>query len=174
VTAHSLKSVTPRYDPVEDRMMLAINAGQQDVWGCWMTRRMAFGVLGRLNQYLDQTSTMAARTPLEYRSEVVAMERQVAVAKTQKTMSRVPGEQLATAAAGGELATELTLTPQDGGYLLLLKGREGGQAQGVVSRAELQTILLMIDQEVSRAGWREGPAPAAPQPDRNETKRRAN
>ena len=68
MNAHALKSVTPRYDPVEDRILLAINAGQDDAWACWLTRRMALGVLGRLNQYLDQTSAMAAKTPLEYRA----------------------------------------------------------------------------------------------------------
>jgi hypothetical protein len=173
---HALKSVTPRYDPVEDRILLAMNAGQDDAWACWLTRRMALGMLGHLNQYLDQTSAMAARTPLEYRAEVVAMERQAAVAKTQMAMSRVAGEQLAPLTAVGELAHELKLTPQDEGFLLSLKGYEGGQAQGTVSRAELQTILLVIEQEVGKACWREGPASVVPPPqaDPSETKRRAN
>jgi hypothetical protein len=176
MNVHALKSVTPRYDAVEDRILLAINAGQDDAWACWLTRRMALGVLGRLNQYLDQTSAMAAKTPLEYRAEVVAMERQAAVAKTQKALSRVAGEQLAPLSAVGELAHELKLTPQDEGFLLSLKGHEGGQAQGTISRAELQTILLVIEQEVAKAGWREGPASVVPpsQADPSETKRRVN
>ena len=176
MNVHALKSVTPRYDAVEDRILLAINAGQDDAWACWLTRRMALGMLGRLNQYLDQTSAMAAKTPLEYRAEVVAMERQAAVATTQKTLSRTPEKQLAPLSSIGELAHELKLTPQDEGFLLSLTGREGGQAQGVVSRAELQTILLLIEQEVIKAGWREGPASVVPPPqaDSNKSKRRAN
>jgi hypothetical protein len=76
----------------------------------------------------------------------------------------------------GELALELKLTPQDDGFLLSLTGHEGGQAQGTVSRAELQTILLLIEQEVAKAGWREGPASIVPEPqaDSSATKRRAN
>ena len=176
MNAHALKSVTPHYDAVEDRILLAINAGQENAWACWLTRHMALGVLGRLNQYLDQTSAMAAKTPLEYRAEVVAMERQVAVAKTQTALSRVEGGQLAPLSAAGELAHELKLTPQGDGFLLSLTGHEGGQAQGTVSRAELQTILLLIEQEVAKAGWREGPASVVPpsQADTGETKRRVN
>jgi hypothetical protein len=119
---------------------------------------------------------MAAKTPLEYRAEVVAMERQVAVAKTQTALSKVEDEQLAPLSAIGELAHELTLTPQDDGFLLSLTGHEGGQAQGTVNRAELQTILLLIEQEVATAGWREGPASVVPPPqaDTGETKRRVN
>jgi hypothetical protein len=176
MNVHGLKSVTPHYDPVEDRILLAINAGHDDAWACWLTRRMALGMLGRLNRYLDQTSSLAAKTPLEYRAEVVAMERQVAVAKTQTAMSRVAGEQLAPLSSIGELAHELKLTPQGEGFLLSLTGHEGGQAQGTVSRAELQTILLLIEQEVAKAGWREGPASVVPPPqaDSSATKRRVN
>ncbi len=84
---HKLKSVAPRYDLGEDRVLLAFNAGQDDAWSCWLTRRMALGALDQLNQYLNKTSVMAARTPLEYRADVAAMERQVAVAKIQKSMT---------------------------------------------------------------------------------------
>ena len=150
MNVHALKSVTPHYDAVEDRILLAINAGQEDAWACWLTRRMALGMLGRLNPYLDQTSAMAAKTPLEYRAEVVAMERQAAVAKTQMALSKVEGEKLAPLSAVGELAHELKLIPQGEGFLLLLTGHEGGQTQGALSRAELQTILLMIEQEVAK------------------------
>jgi hypothetical protein len=164
---HSLKSVAPKYDPGEDRVLLAINAGREDAWSCWLTRRMALGALDRLNQYLNQTSAITARTPLEYRTEVAAMERQAAVARMQKSISSLPKKQLVTAAASGELATGLRLKPQAKGFLLEISGREGGQARGLVSRAELQTILLLIEQEASKAGW----LPVAPQPPTQELER---
>ena len=89
---------------------------------------------------------------------------------------QVAGEQLAPLSAIGELVHELKLTPQGEGFLLSLTGHGGGQAQGALSRAELQTILLVIEQAVAKAGWREGPASAAapPQADTSGTKRRVN
>ncbi len=166
---HKLKSVAPRYDLGEDRVLLAINAGQDDAWACWLTRRMALGALDRLNQYLKQTSAMVARTPLEYRADVAAMERQVAVAKIQKSITRVPNGQLMTAAADGELATGIRLTPRPKGFLFEISGREGGRAGGLVSRSELQTILLLIEQEASKAGWL--PSTQAPPPQEPEWQR---
>lgn len=163
---HVLNTVTPFYDPIEDRMLLAVNAGKEDAWGCWLTRRLTLGLLGQFNQYLDKTSAVAAKTPLEYRSEVVAMERETAVAATRGAMSVVPNEQVTSAASLGELATALTLTPQGEKFALDVKGREGGQARGLVSRAELQTILLLVEQEATKAGWL--PASPAPQTARPE------
>ena len=62
------------------------------------------------------------------------------------------------------------LTPQKKGLLFEITGRSGGQARGLVSRAELQTILLLVEQEASRARW----PPAVPrlptqEPDRQGT-----
>ena len=31
---HALNTVTPRYDQVEDRILLALNAGKGDEWAC--------------------------------------------------------------------------------------------------------------------------------------------
>ena len=177
---HALNTVTPRYDPVEDRILLAINAGKEDAWACWLTRRMTLGALSQLNQYLDKTSTVAARTPLEYRSEVSAMERAAAVATTRSALSKTSDEQLTSVAAHGELATELNLTPQGDKFVFDIRGRQGGHARGLVSRAELQTILLMIEQEAVKSGWvPAAPTPPAPEPGQEQAvaaakKRRAN
>ena len=40
-----LKTVTPFYDQSEDRILLAVNAGQEEAWGCWLTRRMTLACL---------------------------------------------------------------------------------------------------------------------------------
>lgn len=159
---HALNTVTPRYDAAEDRILLAINAGAEDAWACWMTRRMTLGALSQLNQYLDKTSTFAARTPLEYRSEVNAMERAAAVATTRGALSQTSNEQLTSVAAHGELASELNLTPQGDKFVFDIRGGQGGHARGLVSRAELQTILLLIEQEALKSGWLAPPAPPAP------------
>ena len=40
-----LKNLTFVYVPREDRVLAAINAGQQEAWSCWLTRRLALAVL---------------------------------------------------------------------------------------------------------------------------------
>ena len=126
--------------------------------GLLLMHRMTLGALGRVNQYLDKTSTVAARTPLEYHSEISTMEREAAVATTRSALSKMSNEQLATVAAYGKLVTELTLTPQGDKFVFDIRGRRGDHARGLVSRAELQTILLMIKQEAMKSGWLSTPA----------------
>jgi len=68
----TLKNLTFVYVPREDRVLAAINAGQQEAWSCWLTRRLALAVLERATAYVARTSDMAQRAPADLRGEFVA------------------------------------------------------------------------------------------------------
>ena len=54
--ARVLKSVTFVYVPREDRILAAINAGRDDAWSCWLTRRLALAVIERATDYVASGS----------------------------------------------------------------------------------------------------------------------
>jgi hypothetical protein len=59
-----------------------------------------------------------------------------------------------------ELATSLTIADQGNSFLLELRDERGGQAAGVVGRAELQRMLQMVYDEAMKGSW----LPALPKP----------
>src|ERR1051326_2044663 len=99
----ALKTVTFIYVPQEDRVAVAINAGQADAWSCWLTRRLALAVLERTD-YVAHTSNLAQRAPAQLRGEAIAFEREAAIAKTAPAMSQTAPEILQLSTAGAELA----------------------------------------------------------------------
>jgi hypothetical protein len=77
-----LKTLTFVYVPREDRVVAAINAGQADAWSCWLTRRLALAVLEQTTQYLQNKSDLTQRAPANLRTEMIAFERDAAIATT--------------------------------------------------------------------------------------------
>jgi hypothetical protein len=71
---------------------------------------------------------------------------------------------LQSSAASAELADRMTISQQGEGFRLELYGDRGGQAAGLVARAELQRILRMLEAEVGKAAWITAAAPASAQP----------
>lgn len=146
-----IKSLSPLYDAQQDRILIAVNAGQADECSFWLTRRMTLTSLARLGEYLDRTSEIAAKAPVEFRLEVAAMER--AAAASTASLARTPNQQIQSAALRSELATKISVTPKNGNMRLELFGDEGNEVSGGLTRAELQTILILIRQEASKADW---------------------
>ena len=160
-----LKSVTFVYATREDRILAAINAGHPEAWSCWLTRRLVLVLLERAAKLMATTSPLAQRAPSEARGDIVAFERDAAIAHTAKAMSRTPPDLVKTSGTAAELVDRLTIAPQSGGnFRVELVGDSGGGAAGAVARAELQRILQMLQGEVVKAGWLNAPenAPAAP------------
>jgi hypothetical protein len=159
-----LKTVTFVYGPREDRILAAINAGNPEAWSCWLTRRIVLVLLERAEGLLASTSALAQRAPAEARGELVAFERDAAIANTAKSMSRTPPDVLKTSGPAAELVDRLTISGQGDKFRVELQGGEsGGGAVGMVARAELQRILQMLQAEVAKANWsiKPSPAPAA-------------
>lgn len=149
----TVKSIAPRYDPTEDRVLLVVNAGGEDEWACWLTRRITVRTLSRLSLFFEQTSVTTKRVPLEYRREAAKLEREAAVARSRKSFGQVSVKQMMAAALRGELATRIKLTPQPNGFVLEISSRGGGQARGHVGRGELHTVLVVLEREARKAGW---------------------
>jgi len=157
----ALKTVTFLYVPQEDRVAVAINAGQADAWSCWLTRRLALAVLERTD-YVAHTSNLAQRAPAQLRGEAIAFEREAAIAKTAPAMSQTAPEILQLSTAGAELAERLTIAREQDGFRLELRGQSGNGAAGTVKREELQRILAMLHAVVTQGGWLAAPAAVTP------------
>jgi hypothetical protein len=158
----ALKTVTFIYVPQEDRVAVAINAGQADAWSCWLTRRLALAVLERTTDYVTNTSSLAQRAPAQLRGEAIAFEREAAIAKTAPAMSQTAPEVLQSSAAGAELAERLTIAREQDAFRLELRGQSGNGAAGMVKREELQRILQMLHAVVTQGGWLAAPGGATP------------
>ena len=157
----TLKTVTFAYRMQEDRVLVAINLGQADVWSCWLTRRLALAVLQQAGTFVASTSPLARRAEPSYRSEVVAFERDAAMQATAKSVSPTPRDALNACVAGAELAVKVTITPKGERLWVELAGDRGGEASGFVPRANFQRLLRMLQVEVERAQWTVA-TPAAP------------
>jgi hypothetical protein len=154
----TLTSLTFIYVPREDRVLAAINAGHPDAWSCWLTRRLSLAVLDRATDYLATKSELAQRAPAEIRGELVAFERDAAIAKTAAAMSVTPPAILNQSATTAELGDRLTISQHGAGFRLELRGQGEGGAAAMLKPAELQRILQMLQVEVNKAGWLVAPA----------------
>ncbi len=158
-----LTTVTFVYGMREDRILAAINPGRPDAWSCWLTRRVVLALIESMTQILANTSAIAQRAPAEIRSEVVAFERDAAMAKTAERMIQTPADALNASATAAELVDRLSITNQGENFRVELHGGSGGGAVGVLARAGLQRLLQMLQDEVAKSNWLA--MPGKPQPD---------
>jgi hypothetical protein len=149
----ALTSITFIYQVKEDRVLAAINAGHAEAWSCWLTRRLVLALLERAGEFVASTSAMAQRAPASFRGEFVAFEREAAIATTAKAMSKTPDDVLKSSAIAAELADRVTISNQGDRFQLDLFGESGEGATGVLTRAEIQRVLRMLQTVVAKAGW---------------------
>jgi hypothetical protein len=148
-----LTSITFIYQVKEDRVLAAINAGHADAWSCWLTRRLVLALLERAGEFVASTSALAQRAPANFRGEFVAFEREAAIATTAKAMTKTPDDVLKSSATTAELAERVTISNQKDSFRLDLIGESGAGATGVLTRAEMQRVLQMLQTVVAKAGW---------------------
>jgi len=162
----TLTTVTFVYEPREDRIAAAINAGRPDAWSCWLTRRLALALLERASGYLSKTSDLAKQAPAELRREIAGFEREAAMASTAAAMSKTPDEILKSSTDGAALADRLTIARHPkGGFKFELVGQNGEGTVGLLTRDEMQRVLHMLSSVVAKAGWIAAPqGPQAAQP----------
>jgi hypothetical protein len=149
----TLRTITFAYRSKEDRVLAGINLGQPDLWACWLTRRLSLAVLAASEKFLTDTSPLAPRTALDHRRELAAFEREAALATTAQSVSATPPEVINTGLNTAELAERLTITKAGEHFRLEFVGDRGSKAGAVVQRAELQRMLRMLEDEISKAGW---------------------
>jgi len=149
----TLRTLSLSYDKLEDRLLFVANVGNQDEWACWVTRRLTLLLAAQLDAFFRKSSPAASQAPFEYRSEVVDMERQAAFIATQKAVSRTDQKALKDASVTRELASQISLGVRGTKLVLDIRVFSGEQARGVFSRAELQTVLKLIQLQSARAAW---------------------
>lgn len=128
---------------------------------------MVLALLERASEFVASTSALVKRASADARNEVVAFEREAAIAKTAPSMSAAEPTALKLTAVATELMQQVNLTHQNERFRLEFRGNAGGGADGVVTPAELQRILQMLRAEVGKAGWSasSGPTSASPLPE---------
>jgi hypothetical protein len=84
---------------------------------------LALAVLQRATEYLVSTSDLAQRAPAEFRGEVVAFEREAAIAKTAPAMSSTSPAVLKASTDTAELAERLTISREGEAFRLELRGK---------------------------------------------------
>lgn len=149
----ALKTITFIYEQREDRVAAAINAGRPNAWSCWLTRRLSLALLNCAPDYLIKTSDLAQRASVEHRPEIAAFEHDAAIAETARAISQTPPEILKSSASSAELAERLTISPAGNRVRFELQGQSGETAVGVLTPAELQRIVQMLQDVVAKAGW---------------------
>lgn len=149
----ALKTITFIYKTREDRILAAINSGKPEAWSCWLTRRLALLLLEHAANLLANTSSLAQRAPADARGELVTFEREAAIAKTAKAMSQTPADVLQTSGTAAELVERMSISSQGDNFQVELRGETGGGAAALVTRAEFQRILQMLQIEVAKGGW---------------------
>jgi hypothetical protein len=158
-----LRALTLAYEAVQDRILAVVNPGGLDSWSFWLTRSLVFQLLSRLPPALAATSPIAKQAPVEYHQELVAFEREAALASTQGAMSHTDHSVLRANVPSAELAVSLSLADLGQAVRLEIRGERSNQAAGVLSRADLRRVLDMLEQEVNKAAW--GPLLSPMQPD---------
>jgi hypothetical protein len=153
-----LKSVNFSFVTGEDRILAAINPGHPEAWSCWLTRRLVLALLERAEEFIASTSALVRQAPADVRGELVTFEREAAIAMTAKAMSSTPAKVLNASATAAELAERLSISSQSDGFRVDLRGQKGGGASGLLTRAELQRFLQMLQAEVARTDWLVTPA----------------
>jgi hypothetical protein len=158
-----LKTITFAYEPREDRILTAINAGRSESWSCWITRRQVLTLLEHSVEFVAKTSPVMPRVAAALRPEVAAIEREAAIVKTAPSMSHTPPEIVRSAVPAAELVQRLTFIQKGDSIVMEVRGSDDG-AEGVLTRAEFQRILQMLQIESAKGQWLMPPATAASTP----------
>jgi len=164
-----ITSVTFAYHVHEDRILAAINLGRPEEWSCWMTRRLVLTLLDRAGKFLADTSTLVQQASAELRDDMIAFEREAAIAKTARAVSRAQSSALKTPASEAELLLEIDLAQRGERFRLKFRAKNSS-VDGVVAKAELERILQMLKTEGARANWFPADAPVSAKPVSSEKK----
>ena len=167
-------AVTLRYDSNEDRILAAFNAESDEARGYWLTRRLALKFIEAANAYLERMSAVASKTPADLRGELAAMDREFSLVRTQGAISQTPPATLERTREVAELTAEVNISVEGQRFRLRLRGCNGGESVVGCTRAELQRIIHMLEQETKKAGWRDMAIVGAPPVIPPAVKRRVN
>lgn len=149
----ALRSLTFVYELQEDRILAAVNVPSDDVWACWLTRRLTLAVLEQARKVVESTSALVQRSAAAFRSEIAAFEHEAAMVSTAGAMKMTSLDVLKRSAVTGERAKQLKITHNGEQFQLELQGTRGETAAGSMTRADFQRILQMLEDEVKKAGW---------------------
>ena len=118
-------------------------------------------LLERAPEFIASSSSLAQRAAPDVRGQLATFEREAAIAKTAPAMSRTADEVLKVSKTEAELGERLSISKQGEGFRIEMQSDRGAGAAGLLTRAELERIMHMLEGEARKAGWLAGAARAS-------------
>ena len=153
-----LRAIALAYRPKQDRILAVINPGQDDTWSCWLTRRLVLDVIRRAAPFVETSSPLAQRSPADLRSEVIAFEREAALASTAPSLTRTDDAQVRKGVETAELADRISISQHRRQAPIGAAWRRRNQSGCRARPRRLQRVLQMLEREGMRAAWLSTPA----------------
>ena len=154
------KSVAFAYDVRQDRVLAAVNAGKPDSWSGWMIRRLAMALLERTEKLLADTLALAQQAPAEIRDDLVAFERDAALAQTEQGLHQTSTDIVNASKTTAELVEQAIVSKRGRNFRFELKGESGDGAGAVMSRADIRRVMQMLHAQILKSDWLQMPAKA--------------
>ena len=142
------------YSAAEDRIIGVVAQGETRAT-VMLTRRLVRRTIARLAELLDRSSPMAGRAPAAMRAEVVQIEHQSAVSTLARGSGAVAAKAMGEAASRSPrlLVTQVSLTPQPPGFVLVLAGAGGRKVTLRLKWQDLHRIVGALHQQARDAQW---------------------
>ena len=148
-----LRTITFHYDPQQDRILAVINVGQEESWSCWLTRRMTVAAIAQVGRLVERTSELGKKANPEFRSDMLAFEKDAALVNTAKAVTLTPKASVKASASTTECAKRFSVTHVRQKFLLELEGASGEVAKALIARSVFQRVLRALEDEVAKADW---------------------
>jgi len=145
-------TVHVRFDAVQDRLVLLCETTAGDTLTLLLTRRITRRLLRAAAETLARSSKTAARSPVGFRTQVMAMEHLGALAGP-KPSTAPPPKADTPPVESGSLVDRVEIRPKSEQFDLWLCAGSVPLVRVPARRAELHRLLAALDRCATQAEW---------------------
>lgn len=140
------------YNELEDRLVLFASNADQEALPLLLTRKKAGHLVDGLAQVLERSNALAARSTAETRSEIVLMERQVALGAPASSAG--PGQETSLEIKSvNRLIARIDVTFRPSDFLLEFFDPAEVVACLQIGRLDLHRLIEIIRRQTDLVGW---------------------
>jgi hypothetical protein len=149
-----LKSLTIRFDPEEDRLVLRLLMGNRSESQTLvhLTRRVVQSLRSQLQALADLSAQVPEHLPQTARSQVQAMHHEAVAAQMPATQGP-PIERTAETRLWLALDARCGRQPRDGKWVIRLELRDAQPLTIALSDTTLHATIALLNRQVALAGW---------------------
>jgi hypothetical protein len=140
------------YNELEDRLILFASNSDQEALPLLLTRKKAGQLVDGLAQVLERSNALAVRSTAETRTEIVLMERQMALGAPAALGGAGQETRLAIKSAN-RLIARIDVTVEPNEFLVEFFDPSEVVAKLVISRFDLHRLIEIIRRQTDLAGW---------------------